>query len=122
MIFWSGYERWVRDGDATRRVWVAWAKCTGCRPQVSHALLPSFVLPWRFYAVGVIGSALARMAAGESPGVVARGVAVPYATVRDWSWRYRAPAPTLAAGFAAAAVALGAAAPGLSPDAQVAAL
>lgn len=121
MIFWSGYERAVRDGD-TRRMWVRRAKCTGCRPNVSHALLPAFVLPWRFYAVGVIGAALARMAAGESPGSVARATATPYATVRDWRWRYRARAPALAAGFAAAAVALGAQASGLSGDPPVAAL
>lgn len=121
MIFWSGYERLVRDADSWR-IWVRRAKCTACRPAVSHALLPAFVLPWRFYAVGVIGAALARMAAGESPGAVAASVGVPYATVRDWRWRYRARAPTLAAGFAAAAVALGGDAPVSSGDPAVAGL
>jgi hypothetical protein len=121
MIFWGGYERAVHDGD-TRRIWVRRAKCTACRPHVSHALVPAFLLPWRFYAVGLIGPALARMAAGEWPGAVAKNTAVPYATVRDWRSRYRARAPTLAAGFAAAAVVLGGAAPVLSSDPAVAAL
>ncbi len=70
MIFWGGYERAIHDGD-TRRIWVRRAKCTACRPHVSHALVPAFLLPWRFYAVGLIGPALARMAAGKWPGSVA---------------------------------------------------
>lgn len=121
MIFWSGYQRFVRDAG-TVRIWVRRAKCTRCRPGVSHALLPSFVLPRRFDAVGVIGGALTRMATGASPGTVAAGVGVPAATVRDWRWRYRARAPTLAAGFAAASVALGGDAPVASGPPEVAAL
>lgn len=105
MSFWSGYERYVRE-DGTRRIWVRRAKCKSCG--VSHALLPAFVLPWRFYATEVIGAALARMAAGASAGTAAKGLGLPYATVRDWRYRWRARAPTLAAGFAALAVSLGA--------------
>ncbi len=119
MMFWPGYERYVRDGG-TRRIWVRRAKCGSCR--VSHALLPSFALPWRFYAVEVIGAALGRMAAGASARAAAGGLGLPYATVRDWRYRYRARAPTLAAGFAAMAVALGAPAPLLSARAEIAGL
>ncbi len=98
MMFWPGYERYVREGD-TRRIWVRRAKCDPCR--ASHALLPSFVLPRRFYAVEVIGAALARMAAGATAGAAAGVLGLPYATVRDWRYRYRARASALAAGFAA---------------------
>ncbi|MGH8930344.1 MAG: DUF6431 domain-containing protein, partial [Egibacteraceae bacterium] len=80
MMFWPGYERFVRDGG-TRWIWVRRARCGSCG--ASHALLPSFVLVWRFYAVGVIGGALARMAAGATAGQAAR-------TVRDWWSRFRA--------------------------------
>ncbi len=38
---WSGYQRWVRWGGASWRVWVRRAKCWPCG--VTHALLPSGV-------------------------------------------------------------------------------
>ena len=47
MIFWSGYERFVRCGTDWR-IWVRRAKCMTC--QVSHALLPAFCLLGRLAA------------------------------------------------------------------------
>src|SRR6266540_3704723 len=61
MVFWSGYRRYVRLGRVWR-VWVARAKCRPCG--VTHALLPSFLLPRRVDMVEVIGVALERVVAG----------------------------------------------------------
>src|SRR6266498_1550272 len=83
MVFWSGYQRYVRLGRVWR-VWVARAKCRPCG--VTHALLPSFLLPRRVDMVEVIGVALERGGAGAGLRPVAAGLGVPHTTLRDW-WR-----------------------------------
>ncbi len=119
MEFWSGYGRYVRAGR-TWRVWVRRAKCRACR--ATHALLPSFALLRRLDAAEVIGSALERAVAGAGLRPVAAGLAVPHTSVRDWRRRFRARAPTLAAGLGALAVELGAPAAALPAGGEVAAL
>jgi hypothetical protein len=88
MGFWSGYQRYLRDGcGRIWRVWVARAKCRLCG--VTHALLPSFVLLGRLDVVWVIGAALERAVAGAGLRPVAAGLGVPHTTVRDWWRRFR---------------------------------
>lgn len=103
MIFWSGYWRFTR-GKAGR-CWVKRARCMSCR--VSHALLPSFGLVRRLDEVRVVGRALAGVVSGRGMRPLARELEVPHETLRGWRRRYRTRSPTLAAGFAALAVALG---------------
>lgn len=55
----------------------------------------------------MIGGALAAMANGRGTRPVASVLGLPHETARGWRRRYRARAPTLAAGFAALAVGLG---------------
>lgn len=119
MIFWSGYRRYVRERRQFR-IFIHRAKCRSCG--VSHALIPAFLLKRRFDPVEVIGLALMRAVGGEGMRPIAALLGVPHSTARDWRWRYRARAPTLASGFAAAAVEVGGMAPDLSADPEAAAL
>ncbi|MGH9189912.1 MAG: DUF6431 domain-containing protein [Acidimicrobiales bacterium] len=119
MIFWSGYSRTVRDG-ADRRIWVRRSRCVACA--TSHGLLPAFCLLRRLYSAGTIGPAVAAIVDGAVTHAVAEAAGFPYTTVRDWRRRHRDHAPSLAAGFAALSVALGAVAPRLAPAAERAAL
>lgn len=105
LTFRSGYPRYVRE-DRTWRVWIRRAACGACA--TSHALLPAFLLVRRLDTVDVIGSALAKAAAGSGIRTVAAELSRPHTTVRDWSRRYRQRAPALAAGFVALAVGWGA--------------
>jgi transposase-like protein len=104
MVFWSGYQRYVRVGRVWR-VWVARAKCRPCR--VTHALLPSFALLRRLDVVWVIGAALERVAAGVGLRPMAAGLGVPHTTVRGWWRRFGVRAPVLVAGLCALVVELG---------------
>jgi putative transposase len=45
LVFWSGYWRNVREAGRCRKIFVPRLRCAAC--QVSHALLPAFVLAWR---------------------------------------------------------------------------
>ena len=119
MIFWSWYSRTVRDSD-DRRIWVRRCRCMTCA--VSHALLPAFCLLRRLYSVEVIGPAVAAIVADALTHAVAEAAGFPYTTVRDWRRRHRDRARTLAAGFAAVAVELGAVAPQLAAVAERASL
>jgi hypothetical protein len=84
MMFWSGYERSVRQGQVWR-IWVRRARC--CR---THALLPSFCLQGRLDSVEVIGPAVAAAVAGLGTRSVARrGGVVPHSTARGWCRRHR---------------------------------
>jgi transposase-like protein len=118
MIFWSGYWRFTRAEAG--RCWVRRARCTSC--VVSHALLPSFALVRRLDEVRVVGRALAGVVSGRGMRPLARELAVPHETLRGWRRRYRTRSPTLAAGFAALAVALGGMGPELSAQPERAAL
>jgi len=119
MIFWSWYSRTVRVGG-DRSIWVRRSRCVPCA--VSHALLPAFCLLRRLYSVEVIGSAVAVIVNGALTQAVAEAAGFPYTTVRDWRRRHRERGASLAAGFAALAVELGAVAPRLSAIAELAAL
>ena len=119
MIFWSWYSRTVRDSD-DRRIWVRRCRCVPCA--VSHALLPAFCLLGRLYSVEVIGPAVAAIVAGGATHLVAEAAGSPYTTTRDWRRRHRDRARTLAAGFAAVAVELGAVAPQLAAVSERASL
>jgi transposase-like protein len=92
----------------------------GCR--VSHALLPSFALARRLDQARVVGRAPAGVVAGRGMRPLARELGVPHETLRGWRRRYRARAPTLTAGLAALAVALGGPAPQLSAEPERAGL
>ena len=56
-MFWSGYQRHVREAGRSWRIFVPRARCARCR--VSHALLPAFVLAWWLDAVETVGAVLA---------------------------------------------------------------
>jgi len=106
--FRSGYWRDVRTGGGTgRRVWVRRAQCVGCRR--SHALLPCFLFQGRLDVVDDIGFVVeAVVERGSVVGAAAMTLGVPYTTARDWLRRFRARAPTAAAGLVSVAVEIGA--------------
>jgi hypothetical protein len=101
---WSGYARHVRD-ERDRLIWIARLRCTGCG--VTHALLPSFVLPGRWDAVAHIGKAVELAGQGRGHRPIAIALARPEATVRGWLRRVRSVAASLAATLLGRAVALG---------------
>ena len=73
------------------RIWVRRAKCRSCN--VTHALLPTFLLRRRLDPGAVIGGAVARMVGGVGARSVAAALGVPHTTARDWRRRHRARAP-----------------------------
>ena len=103
---WSGYERSVRIAGRCRRLWLARARCSACN--VSHALVPSFLLVGRLDVVADVGVVLEAVTEGVS-GVrpAAAGVDVPATTARDWVRGFRVRAPALWSGFAALTIELG---------------
>ncbi len=71
MTFWSGYQRYVRVGGRSRKIFVPRLRCGRCG--VSHALLPAFVLAWRLDVDGWFGDRAGgrrrvRCAPGRGPG------------------------------------------------------
>lgn len=113
MIFWFGYERFVRCGGDWP-IWVRRAKCVACA--ITHALLPAFCLVGRLDSVEVIGAALASAVVGVGDRRAALVAGVAHSTVRGWRRRYRSRCAALAAGFSALAVELGSIAPVYSSD------
>lgn len=105
MIFFGFYSRPLRLGKEDLRLLVRRAHCRACRS--THGLLPDFVTAFRLDGVEVIGTAVASVGNGATVRVAAETADVPYATVRDWSRRFRARADLLTRGFLAATVALG---------------
>jgi hypothetical protein len=97
MVFWSGYFRPVRCGR-TVRVFLRRARCGLC--QVSHALVPSFLLLRRLDAVEVIGPAIEAVVLGAGTRRSARDVGALHTTARSWWRRHRARA-LVAAGLLA---------------------
>src|ERR1019366_3777841 len=62
MVFWSGYRRYVRDSGICVRIFVPRVRCGPC--EVSHALLPAFVLARRLDVAEVIGKVVGEVAGG----------------------------------------------------------
>jgi hypothetical protein len=120
MIFWSGYEPFVRLKAKTHRLWIRRLRCRNCHR--SHGLIPLFLLLRRCDPCGVIGYGLLRCLSGMGMRPAAAALGVPHTTLRDWRRRYRGRAPTLAAGFAALAVVLGGMAPVLVTNPEHAAM
>ena len=81
-------------------------RCGRC--EVSHALLPAFVLAWRLDVAEAVGAVIGQVADGAC-GVrpAAARMRVPYTTARGWVRRFRVRAPELGVTFAALAVELG---------------
>jgi hypothetical protein len=83
-------------------IWVRRANCSACA--VSHALLPSFCLPGRRYAVETIGPTVENHAKGTGTRKAADAISVWESTARTWCRRHRERAElTLAVAFALAA-------------------
>lgn len=101
---WSGYLRHVRDTEL-HRIFVPRVRCRRCG--VTAALLPWFVIPYRWDTVDVIGQALQRWAGGQGVRPIAAALGRPETTVREWCRRFGRVAGSLAATLLAAAVRMG---------------
>lgn len=82
---WSGYWRHLRI-EEDKRIWIPRVRCEVCL--VTQALLPWFVVPWRWDVVDVIVRALVMNAKGIGVGKIAAVVGRPALTVRGWCRRY----------------------------------
>ena len=85
--WWWGYWRQLRWGGERLEIWVRRARCPPC--QVTHALLPDFVVRRRRYAVEEIGAALELGAKRVSAWRSSVQLELPFGTVRDWLRRCR---------------------------------
>lgn len=87
MGFSSGYSRevWVSK-DLFWPIWVKRARCRRCL--VRPALLPSFCLPHRRYAVEVMGAAVEAHVAGVSLRAIAARAGLNEPAVRLWCGRF----------------------------------
>jgi Domain of unknown function (DUF6431) len=85
--------RVVRGLAGDRTVRPRRARCRDC--EVTHALLPGFMVPRRRDDVHVIGAALTAYAGGDGHRVIARRLRRPTATVRGWLRRLAARADTI---------------------------
>ena len=106
MSWWSGYRRFVREGGASRAIFVPRVRCGRCR--MTDAVLPAFVLSGRLDVVETIGAVIEEVAVGAGgvrPAATARNV--PHTTARGWLRRFVARAARLSVAFAALAVELG---------------
>lgn len=79
--WWSGYWRKLRESGVRVRIWVRRGRCPPC--DVTHALLPDFVVERRRYAVEAIGLVLEATAARVSAWKSSEELNLPFATVRD---------------------------------------
>jgi len=71
MVFWSGCLRYVREAGRCLKIFVPRVRCGPC--EVSHALLPAFVLAKRLDAAEVIGAVVAEVAGGGVRGAAGGG-------------------------------------------------
>jgi len=101
---WSGYQRHLRS-DALLVIFVPRVRCRSCGR--TDALLPWFVLPYRFDSVDVIGAALELHVDGVGMRRIALALARPETTVRDWIRRFGRTAGELGRTLLAAAVRAG---------------
>ena len=114
---WGSYRRLVRWGARAAAFGVRRCRCGAC--QVSHALLPAFLVAGRMDLASAIGAALAMGAAGRGHRPVAAVLGVPETTVRGWLRRLRERAGGLRALFVRLALGLGAQLSRAPPPADV---
>jgi hypothetical protein len=89
MAFWHWYPRHVRVGGEFLEIWIRRVRCSRC--EVSHGLLPSFLLLGRYDPVGVVGTVIEAVASRRSRlGPTAEQARVPSTTARDWLRRFSA--------------------------------
>ncbi len=106
LVFWSGYRRHVRAAGRCQKIFVPRLRCGRC--EVSHALLPAFVLAWRLDVAGTVGTVIGQVAdgaCGVRPAAARAGV--PHTTARGWVRRFAGRGGELGVAFAALAVELG---------------
>jgi transposase-like protein len=101
---WSGYRRHLRAGELLV-IFVPRVRCRSCGR--TDALLPWFVLPYRYDSIDVIGAALELSVRGMGVRRIAVATGRPETTVRDWCRRFGQVAGELARILLAAAVAAG---------------
>src|SRR5512142_1912556 len=106
MGLWSGYWRYVRATRRCRKIFVPRERCGCC--QVSHPLLPVFVLAWRLDTAETVGVVIGEVASGRCGArPAAERAGVPHTTARGWLRRFRTRAAETGVAFAALAVELG---------------
>lgn len=98
---WSGYQRHLRS-DALLVIFVPRVRCRSCGR--TDALLPWFVLPYRYDSVDVIGAALEFSVRGMGVRQIAAATGRPETTIREWCRRFGRVAGELARVLLAAAV------------------
>ena len=98
---WSGYRRHLR-ADGLHVVFVPRVRCRRCGR--TDALLPWFVIPYRYDTTDVIGAALELSAGGQGVRRIAALLGRPETTVREWVRRFARVAADLARVVLAAAV------------------
>lgn len=82
---WSGYRRHLR-ADVLLVVFVPRVRCRDCGR--TDALLPWFVVPYRYDSVDVIGAALDLSVTGLGVRRIAAALGRPETTVREWCRRF----------------------------------
>jgi hypothetical protein len=106
MGFSSGYWRQVwLSKEASLAIWVKRARCRRCGSRL--ALLPSFCVPHRRYAVGVIGPVVEAHVEGTSLRAIAARAGLNEPAVRLWCRRFRERAEVALAVVAVIATGLG---------------
>jgi len=103
----TGYWRFVRLGEVTRRIWLRRAVCRGACG-ATHALRPSFLLAFRRDVVRSIGFALVQAADGQGHRRIANVLCIDEGTVRSWLSRARSGAERWRRRLLGVAVELGA--------------
>ncbi|MHB0967988.1 MAG: transposase [Bellilinea sp.] len=98
---WSGYRRYLR-ADEPHVVFVPRVRCRDCGR--TDALLPWFMVPYRYDTVDVIGAALELHVGGLGVRRIAAALGRPETTVREWCRRFGRVAADLARVVLAAAV------------------
>jgi hypothetical protein len=101
---WSGYRRHLR-ADGLLAVFVPRVRCRDCGR--TDALLPWFLVPYRYDTIDVIGTALELSVAGTGVRRIAAALGRPETTVREWIRRFGWVAADLARVLLAAAVQAG---------------
>ncbi|MGH8297213.1 MAG: DUF6431 domain-containing protein [Steroidobacteraceae bacterium] len=106
MQFWSWYRRYVRVDAKALKVSIRRARCSVC--QVTHALLPSFLLARRLDVAETIGAAISKVVSGKGGARrAAVSAGVPHETARGWLRAFGRRADEHAVSFSALVVELG---------------